>query len=394
MILFLLALLLFQDPHVLVLKNGKRMVCESYEASEGKVHLKVKGKAFSLPASMIDFEASRRATQAYRDKLNADRLEQEAITTARQEKKPRKVVKLTNEDYQKMRPVDLDQTTSITYEDLSNNIIINVHVNKKGPYRVVLDTGASISILSPEIMEEVAAEKTDDIIKLSGLAGKIVVAPIYNVQEFEINTVLITNHTFAATKVSTLEDSDCSGLIGQDILKNFVMKIDAANRIIEFTPNKPEKKPEALLSIDTIMDTKKEIKGDIDYAMEVINRNYQVLMSKRDWSLSESSQYANEMRDLNTRLQSLDGKVARYYGDLTIYRGQTLNQKSVEQVDVFLACRGDVSRFTQDLKRFSKNMSLIRPHEKDEEAFKVTKKTLQSMVKALNQSASEASACF
>jgi hypothetical protein len=97
---WLILLLIFMTQaygvEILVLKNGKHFQVESYEIKGDKVLFKSEtGQTLALPKSLVDFEKTKLATQAFRDKLAAEEKAYQAQLAEIEKAKRRKQRQMT-----------------------------------------------------------------------------------------------------------------------------------------------------------------------------------------------------------------------------------------------------------------------------------------------------------
>ncbi|MGH7495763.1 MAG: aspartyl protease family protein [bacterium] len=116
-------------------------------------------------------------------------------------------------------------------------ILLPVLVNGGGPYRFLLDTGASTSILSPKLAAELGI--SGQPVEALGVMGtpQAELATLdslrvgdYTVPGLEVAIIDIFGYTSSAAGV------EVDGIIGYSFLKQFVVEIDYPRRRIHFLP--------------------------------------------------------------------------------------------------------------------------------------------------------------
>ncbi len=130
-----------------------------------------------------------------------------------------------------------DALTAVPYTiERNGRIVIEARVNGQGPYRFILDTGASISVIFEELAEEVALQP----IPASDVMVHGVVAsgtfPLVGVDRFDVGDV-----TWDEPRVVLLPDDagvaiSADGLLGVNFLSRYAVGFSASERIVRFYP--------------------------------------------------------------------------------------------------------------------------------------------------------------
>ncbi len=114
----------------------------------------------------------------------------------------------------------------------------------------ILDTGADRSMLFSDFVTAHPEETSDQglgsamlasfpfLEKMSGVGGRVTVRPV-QVADFGLGSVTFPRWFFYATaaEARAFEGEDYDGLIGQDVLRNFVVYLDYRHRQIYLVPN-------------------------------------------------------------------------------------------------------------------------------------------------------------
>jgi predicted aspartyl protease len=110
----------------------------------------------------------------------------------------------------------------------SHLIGVPVHINGKGPYNFVLDTGAGNSVVTPQLAEELGLEAK----AVNGIArgvGGDVQLKLAAVESLSVGTNRITNTQLVVIDLSNVSSKGKVidfGIIGYDFLRNFETAID------------------------------------------------------------------------------------------------------------------------------------------------------------------------
>ena len=78
---------------------------------------------------------------------------------------------LAAEDYQKIAKSAIDRTVTAPFIKVGNSIVVRMHINGRGPFNLVLDTGAELTIVSPKAARKVKLRDSGRGIRLAGVTG-------------------------------------------------------------------------------------------------------------------------------------------------------------------------------------------------------------------------------
>jgi len=115
--------------------------------------------------------------------------------------------------------------------EIDNNIIIlRVGVNKSKPLRFIFDTGASVSVISPEWAQKLGL-KTEGQVRGSATGGSIVASLIKGVS-LSVEGAVVSNQLIAAISFGAIPCFEFDGIIGYDFINQFVVEIDYVNSLM------------------------------------------------------------------------------------------------------------------------------------------------------------------
>jgi predicted aspartyl protease len=113
-------------------------------------------------------------------------------------------------------------------------ILVPVYVDGKGPYQFILDTGASHCLLSPELA--VTLGIPPEVEKQAMGAGGPVTLTFAHVSSMTAGSMRRENVQVAITneiqRIGAAIQSKVDGELGFDFLKDFILKIDYRNRVL------------------------------------------------------------------------------------------------------------------------------------------------------------------
>jgi hypothetical protein len=117
--------------------------------------------------------------------------------------------------------------TTVPFELLNNHIYVNVKLNGKGPYRLLCDTGGA-NVITPELAKELGVT-SQGAFEGRGVGEKSEDIAITKVEKVEVGDAKIANQVFAVYPLgpfSAVEGVPQFGLIGYEVFKRFVAKVD------------------------------------------------------------------------------------------------------------------------------------------------------------------------
>jgi hypothetical protein len=121
-------------------------------------------------------------------------------------------------------------STAVPFELLNNHIYLDVKLNGKGPYRFMCDTGG-VNIITPELARELGVT-SEGAFEGRGVGERSEDIGVTKVAKVEIGDATIANQVFAVYPLgsfSTVEGVPQFGLVGYEVFKRFVAKVDYGN---------------------------------------------------------------------------------------------------------------------------------------------------------------------
>jgi predicted aspartyl protease len=117
-------------------------------------------------------------------------------------------------------------------------IIVDAYVNNKGPFNLVVDTGASMTIISPAVARAAGVNQEGARAKATGATGNLD-ARVARLKSLKLGTNELNGINVAIMSLATLNRATrlrLGGIIGYNVLKRFQITIDYSVRRILFTP--------------------------------------------------------------------------------------------------------------------------------------------------------------
>jgi hypothetical protein len=149
---------------------------------------------------------------------------------------------------------------SLAFRMIKNQMVIQLHINEKGPFNFILDTGVGLVLISdPKLIDSVSFQNLRSIY-ISGLGeGEKLSALISPAVELRIGNTIAKNIPAAILKKDVFELSNyvgipIHGLIGYEFFRSFIVRLNfATSTITIFQPERsyiPRKGSRIPLSIE------------------------------------------------------------------------------------------------------------------------------------------------
>jgi hypothetical protein len=127
-------------------------------------------------------------------------------------------------------------STTLPFELLNNHIYVEVKLNDKGPFRMLCDTGG-MNIVTPTLARELGL-KAEGALQGRGVGEKSEDVGLAKVQSLRVGDATLSNQVFAVFPMeafSAVEGIPINGLIGYEVFKRFVARVDYEHHLITLT---------------------------------------------------------------------------------------------------------------------------------------------------------------
>lgn len=121
------------------------------------------------------------------------------------------------------------ESTTVPFDSQNNLIVISATLNAKGPYRFVLDTGASRHVLRSETAHALGLTVTEGAELDSGGRGRVK-AGVAEVAEVTVGEFSLPHQSFLVTPFPASYSFD--GLLGAEFFNRFVVGVDFTKSLI------------------------------------------------------------------------------------------------------------------------------------------------------------------
>jgi PDZ domain-containing protein/aspartyl protease len=127
-------------------------------------------------------------------------------------------------------------STTVPFELLNNHIYVKVRLNDRDPVRLLCDTGGA-NIVTPEIAKELGL-KSEGALQGRGVGEASEDFGLTKVRRVQIGDAVISDQVFGVFDLAALASAEGvsqSGLIGYEVFKRFVTKIDYQRSLLTLT---------------------------------------------------------------------------------------------------------------------------------------------------------------
>ncbi len=130
--------------------------------------------------------------------------------------------------------------STIPFDVIDNRIFVDVRLNGKGPFRFIFDSGAG-AIMTPELAKELRL-KIEGTSQSGGAGEKTVDTGNTKVAEMQVGNVRLAEQPFGVISFADAKyvfgTARVDGVIGDEVLRRFVVKIDyERNRLTFIQPS-------------------------------------------------------------------------------------------------------------------------------------------------------------
>ncbi|HXZ42171.1 MAG TPA: aspartyl protease family protein [Terriglobales bacterium] len=124
-------------------------------------------------------------------------------------------------------------STAVPFDLINNHIYVEVKLNGKGPFRILCDTGGA-NIITPTVAKELGV-KSEGALQGRGVGEKSEDVGLAKLETLQVGDATLTDQLFAVYPMesfASVEGVEESGLIGYEVFKRFVVKVDYEHSVL------------------------------------------------------------------------------------------------------------------------------------------------------------------
>ena len=137
-----------------------------------------------------------------------------------------------------MRDRQSSKAVAFTFIRDTSLVAVPIMVNDRGPYKFLLDTGASNSILSAMVADSLQIPRGRAETLFS--AGGNVAVTVRTIDTVQVGEVRLRQAEIAVANFPLLQTLQVDGILGGDYLRRFKISIDYDSQIVQIEPCCPE----------------------------------------------------------------------------------------------------------------------------------------------------------
>jgi predicted aspartyl protease len=144
------------------------------------------------------------------------------------------------QDFLRSQMRNLTPNRAVAFDFIANTslVALPVRINNGGPYRFLLDTGASNTILSAVVADSLGIPEGRSQMLLT--AGGNLPVTVRTIDTLQVGAARLERVEIAVTNFPLMNTLNVDGVLGGDYLRQFKVSIDYDNRIVEIEPCCPE----------------------------------------------------------------------------------------------------------------------------------------------------------
>lgn len=277
-------------------------------------------------------------------------------------------------------PLTDDQSVTVTYKEHGNSIVVPVTINGKGPYHLLLDTGASITLLKPSLVKALDLKSTGSAVRISGVGGGSQAAYLYMAQEIAVGKARAFYIPVAARSIKLLNKNNISGLLGQDFLERFELNINTKRKKVTFSLAKDDDVEN--LSIDQIRDA--EVLRNPRKPFQPMRSLNQELTLLYNEFQDNPEPTLDKLMTLEKKLVAFDESLGRFYERQLQRPLRDLAREEQNNLQKFLYCYGNYRKNYQEIQKLARAMKIALAEDYAPEEIFSDWERLEKAVRAMN----------
>jgi predicted aspartyl protease len=117
-------------------------------------------------------------------------------------------------------------------------VLVPVHINHRGPYQFVLDTGATLTCVDQTLAERLELPQPVGMLGYGATLGETGTVGLHRIDTLNVGDVSASRLTACSLDLQRMEQVGlkADGLLGLNFLKSFKVTLDFKRKILSLTP--------------------------------------------------------------------------------------------------------------------------------------------------------------
>src|SRR5580698_410810 len=115
----------------------------------------------------------------------------------------------------------------------SNGVVFEAMINGKGPFQLIFDTGASVSILNPAVIAQLGLPAESGSVAVPAMGGPVE-SKAFHAADVRIGGLALHHQTFYSIQLPWPDGTGPVGAVGYEMMRQLVVTVDYAQQRLTF----------------------------------------------------------------------------------------------------------------------------------------------------------------
>jgi len=223
----------------------------------------------------------------------------------------------------------------VSFAKHKNSIVVKATINGKGPYSFVLDTGASLTVISPDVAGKLDVTLTGERVMIMGVGPGSSMGQMCNIKELALGNARARNFQAVIHAIPHLNQSGVVGLLGHDFLERFNLNFNNQKKLLTLSlpTEKPEEKVRELTPLERDL---KAVLEDPAAPFQAFNEARQQLTEL--YQNQELDTFEADLKAVTRDLSQIEKTVTSLYQHLLNGPAPGTTNQQKNKVQKFLYC--------------------------------------------------------
>ncbi len=127
---------------------------------------------------------------------------------------------------------ELKNSATVAFIKHKNSMVVQATINGQGPFSFVLDTGASITVISPNAARKLGIAPTGEQLLIKGVGAGSSVGNMCRLNELALGNARVRNFSAVIHPIPHLNNAGMVGLLGHDFLERFNLSFNNRKKLL------------------------------------------------------------------------------------------------------------------------------------------------------------------